>query len=157
MAKAIDVAQYIFNEYKLLSGKTIDEVESVEFQFNMMADFSPELQQIMLADIVEAYNSDESKAELDKLVNDWYTGNEDGIVEDNAEDLSDLQEEEKKLYDEYYDTMITKRNISMADFAEESLNGDKDVFICVGCAHVVGDGGMVDLLRERGYTVTKVG
>ena len=139
------------------SGKTIDEVESVEFQFNMMADFSPELQQIMLADIVEAYNSDESKAELDKLVNDWYTGNEDGIVEDNAEDLSDLQEEEKKLYDEYYDTMITKRNISMADFAEESLNGDKDVFICVGCAHVVGDGGMVDLLSERGYTVTKVG
>lgn len=139
------------------SDKTIDEVESVEFQYNMMAEFSPELQEIMLADTVEAYNSDESKAEIDKLVNDWYTGNEDEIVKDNTEDFQELNDEEKKLYDEYYNEMITKRNISMADYAEQSLGGDKDVFICVGCAHVVGDGGMVDLLRERGYTVTKVG
>ncbi len=139
------------------SNKTIDEVESVEFQYNMMAGFSPELQEIMLADTVEAYNSDETKAEMDKLVNDWYTGNEDEIFKDNTEDLQELKDEEKKLYDEYYNEMITKRNISMADYAEQSLDGDKDVFICVGCAHVVGDGGMVDLLRERGYTVTKVG
>ena len=139
------------------SNKTIDEVESVEFQYDMMAGFSPELQEIMLADTVEAYNSDEAKAEIDKLVNDWYTGNEDEIVEDNSEDLQELKDEEKKLYDEYYNEMITKRNISMADYAEQSLDGDKDVFICVGCAHIVGDGGMVDLLRERGYTVTKVG
>lgn len=31
MAKAIDVAQYIFNEYKLLSGKTIDEMKLHKF------------------------------------------------------------------------------------------------------------------------------
>ena len=139
------------------SGKTIDEVESIESQYNMMAGFSPELQQIMLDDSVEAYYSEDSKAELDKLVNDWYTGNENGIINDNAEDLKELKEDEKKLYDEYIDEMLTKRNIVMADYAEQSLEGDKDVFVCVGCAHVVGDGGMVDLLRERGYKVDKVG
>jgi uncharacterized protein YbaP (TraB family) len=49
--------------------------------------------------------------------------------------------------------MVTQRNISMADFAEEALDSGKEVFICVGAAHVVGPGAMADLLTQRGYTV----
>ena len=43
----------------------------------------------------------------------------------------------------------------MTDYAEKALQTDKDVFICVGAAHIVGDGAIVDLLCERGYEVTK--
>jgi uncharacterized protein YbaP (TraB family) len=44
----------------------------------------------------------------------------------------------------------------MADYAEEAVESGKEVFICVGAAHVVGEGAMADLLEERGYKVELV-
>ena len=44
----------------------------------------------------------------------------------------------------------------MTDFAEDALASGDEVFICVGAAHVVGEGAMADLLAKRGYTVTLV-
>ena len=44
----------------------------------------------------------------------------------------------------------------MTDFAEDALASGKEVFICVGAAHIVGDGAMAQLLAQRGYTVTLV-
>lgn len=41
----------------------------------------------------------------------------------------------------------------MADFAEDAIASGQEVFICVGAAHVVGEGAMADLLAERGYNV----
>lgn len=37
-----------------------------------------------------------------------------------------------------------------------ALNNDQNMFICVGSAHVFGEGGMADLLTQRGYTVEQV-
>jgi uncharacterized protein YbaP (TraB family) len=44
----------------------------------------------------------------------------------------------------------------MADYAEEALKSGKEIFICVGAAHVVGEGAVADLLAQRGYTVELV-
>lgn len=60
------------------------------------------------------------------------------------------------MYVEYNDAMMVQRNLAMADYAEEALASGKEVFICVGAAHVVGEGAMADLLAQRGYTVERI-
>lgn len=137
------------------SKKTIEEIESASAQLGMLADFSEELQLLQLEEIVEGYNSEESKKYLDELVSAWTTGNEEtltAIISEEA-DTEDYTEEELKLLEEYTQKMLVDRNILMADFAEQALKDGDSVFICVGAAHIVGEGAMVDLLRDRGYTV----
>ena len=56
------------------------------------------------------------------------------------------------LTDEQKQTAVNSM-IQMTDFAEKALKDGDSVFICVGTAHIVGEGAMVDLLRDRGYTV----
>lgn len=52
--------------------------------------------------------------------------------------------------------MLIDRNLGMADFVEDALASGDEVFVCVGAAHVVGKDALVELLRERGYTVELV-
>ena len=137
--------------------KPILEVESAMFQYEMLASFSPELQELLLQESVDAYGSEENLEALDSLLTAWCEGDMDSLLEYlNEEPDSDTDPEELKLIEEFNTAMITNRNISMADYAEEILNSNDRVFICVGMAHVLGDGAMVDLLQQRGYTVERI-
>ena len=57
---------------------------------------------------------------------------------------------------EYNKAMLNVRNVGMAEYAVEALESGQEVFICVGAAHVVGNGALVELLTEYGYTVEVV-
>lgn len=134
--------------------KEILEVESIEFQYGMMAGFSMELQAILLESSIEGYDDYKtSKKDLRKLLDAWKQGDEDAIIEILSDEPDELTPDEKILYEEYNEAMVVSRNISMTDYAEKALKSGKEVFICVGAAHVVGDDAMADLLQERGYTV----
>lgn len=139
-------------------GKTILDVESAEFQYSMFAGFSDELQEYMLKSSVEAYNSyaggdNEAADELDELIDLWAAGDEESFVASLYEEYEFESDDEKLLCEEYNKAVITDRNIAMADFAEDAIASGEEVFICVGAAHIVGEGAMADLLAERGYNV----
>lgn len=137
--------------------KPILEVESAKFQYEMLASFSPELQELLLQESVDAYGSEENLEALDSLLTAWCQGDLDALLEYlNEEPDSDTDPEELKLIEEFNTAMIVDRNIAMADYAEEILNSNDRVFICVGMAHILGDGAMVDLLQQRGYTVERI-
>lgn len=135
--------------------KEVLDVESAEFQYNMLAGFSDELQAYLLEESVETYNDpDEVKSELDKMLKIWAKGDEAAFIKLLEEEDDEIEtEEERKLYEEYNNAIILSRNVTMANWAEDALKSGKEVFICVGAAHVVGPNAMVDLLKERGYTV----
>lgn len=136
------------------TGKEILEIESVEFQYNMLGGFPEQLQVLMLEGSVYNYeNPDEAKEQLQALVDAWALGDPEGLYALLSEEGEFESEEERELYALYNDEMIVKRNRNMADYAEEALASGKEVFICVGAAHVVGIGAMADLLQQRGYTV----
>lgn len=64
----------------------------------------------------------------------------------------------EKLGDGYADfeqTIIVKRNHTMVARAEPML-GEGGVFMAVGALHLPGNEGVVQLLRDKGYTVTPV-
>ena len=67
-----------------------------------------------------------------------------------------MTQEEKAVYEKYNQAMVTDRNNSMAQYAENALASGKEVFICVGAAHIVGDGAVADLLSQLGYTVERI-
>lgn len=138
-------------------GKEIQEVESAEFQYTMLANFSPELQAYLLKNTVSYYEDPETyKQDVLELVSLWESGDEAAFAAYLAAEDEELTAEEKSLYEEYNTAMVVERNISMAIFAEEALKSGKEVFICVGAAHVVGEGAMAQLLADRGYTVELV-
>ena len=146
---------YFFLNQAHDENKTIYEVESVEFQMDMLAGFSEDLQIMMLESAIDSYNNmDDYENSLDELADAWARGDGDALVDDG--DYEFESKEEERLYEEYNKAMLVDRNISMADFAENALKSGEEVFIVVGAAHVVGKGGMADLLAKRGYTVEVV-
>lgn len=137
------------------TGKEILEVESVQFQYELLANYSDKLQALLLEDILYAYKEelDIYNEDINELMNMWARGDEEELTEYmNAEPQYETYEE-RMLYEEYNSALVTDRNIDMADFAEEMLKNGKEVFICVGAAHVIGNDAMVELLTQRGYTV----
>ena len=145
--------------------KEILEVESSLFQIKMLTGFSDDLQLMMLGDSVstDAQESWESTWELSEL---WCAGDEAALRErlSNEVDMTDWTEEEiaeyeevKHLVEEYNKAVSFDRNKGMLKKAIEYLESDKVVFYAVGLAHLLDDtNGLVDALREAGYTVELV-
>lgn len=134
-------------------GKQIVDIESADIQYGMLASFSDELQSMLLknSNLNYALPSIYSVS-LNAMMDAWESGDEATLVE-LALAQPELTAEEASIYAEYTDALITQRNIRMADFAEAALNEGRTLLICVGAAHVVGEGGIADLLADRGYTV----
>lgn len=139
------------------SKKVIINIESAEFQYQMMADFDDEVQRLLLESGIDTYeNTTEAAASMKMLMDLWASGDEEAFNTYLNTDDPTMPADEKAAYERYYQAMFTDRNIHMADYAESALRSGKEVFICVGAAHVVGDGAMADLLARRGYTVERV-
>ena len=140
------------------TGKEILDIESAEYQFEMLADYSPELQEYLLKSSLESYDDQDAvKEELGRMLDLWASGDVAAFseyLESEDDDVTD--EEELRLYEEYNDSMIVVRNDNMTDYAEDALRSGKEVFICVGAAHIFGEGGIADQLAGLGYTVEQV-
>lgn len=150
---SLGVDRHLINSAKN-SNKEIIDIESAEFQYKMMASFSKDLQIELLKSSVESYKEkDEVQKELKEMMDLWHKGDEKNFAAMLNEPPEFENDKEKVLYQEYTDAMTVNRNISMAKFAEDALKSGKETFICVGAAHVVGDGAMADLLAKKGYTV----
>ena len=146
-------------------GKEIREIESSMFQLKMLTGFSNDLQMMMLAESLNssARESWEATYELYEL---WCAGDEAALREELSDevDMTDWTEEEiasyektKHLLDEYNKAMSYDRNDGMLKKAIEYLESGDVVFYAVGLAHLLNDvNGLVDTLREAGYTVELV-
>lgn len=137
--------------------KEIVEIESAQIQYKMLADFDEDIQLMMLESAVESYENKEETAEgLAALMDLWASGDERAFAAYLNTPDATVTEDEKALLEEYNRIMVTERNLTMAAYAEEALVSGKDTFICVGAAHVVGEGALADLLARRGYMVTRI-
>lgn len=146
-------------------GKEILEVESSLFQIRMLTGFSNDLQLLMLEDVLED-SPREYWEEVLELYETWCAGDEEVLREmlSDEVDTSEFTEEElaeyeeqKPLLEEYNKAMSYDRNDGMLQKAIEYLESGKTVFYAVGLAHLLNNvNGLVDTLREAGYTVELV-
>jgi len=142
--------------------KPIYEVESGIEQLEMLMGWSDDLQEMMLTSTLET-NLSIYMQQTTGLYELWCAGDEAALREEiNAETNMSLvpKDQQKKLQsllDEYNKAMHTDRNKKMVDKAVSYLESDETVFFAVGLAHLLyEDSGLVDSLREKGYTVELV-
>lgn len=135
------------------AGKQVKGVETLQEQLEAMASMPIEFHVRSLMSTVRYpdYTRDMMETTL-KL----YLRGELGMIlpagtyfapEKDTSDFKDIDEFERRL--------VTVRNHHMADRADTIL-ATGDVFMAVGALHLIGDQGLVELFRQKGYTVTPV-
>ncbi len=135
----------------------VRDVESAEFQYALLASFSDELNLLLIDSTLNGL--DTYGAGVDALYGAWLSGDYDrivGVLNEESGGSGDLTEEQAALLEDYYDQMLARRNLSMSDKAVAWLEAGDQVFFAVGAAHLVDEGGLVELLRAGGYTVEQV-
>lgn len=132
------------------ANKKILEVENIDIQLGVFDNISDELADVMILSYTQADPSEQAKAN-NKLYEQWKHGE---AIEDT--DDEEIPDEYKEDYEKYSKAMLTDRNKGMADKAEEYMNDGKKVFFMVGAAHMYGDDGIIQLLKDRGYTVERL-
>lgn len=149
--KGID--NYFLKEAKK-NKKEILELESPEFQYNLLISFPDELFDMM---IKESITEEELMIEeLKQLYEAWLKGDAKGIAdseEKDEDDLKDLDENILEMLEDYNYKMLTDRNNSMTKKVDDYFKNKKNVFVVVGAAHIVGEDGLANQLQELGYSV----
>lgn len=139
-----------FLERAKKDNKEILELETAEFQYDLLSGFDYETQVYLLKKAINNY--DDAKDNMKKLYELYKRGNK----EDLEKHVFSETEEPNKAIIEYNDKLITKRNKAMADGLLEVFDDGKNVFCTVGLAHIIGENGIADLLEQRGYSVVIV-
>ncbi len=110
------------------------------------------LQQAIRPEVLAATEEDTAA-----LLDAWCSGDEAAIIDLlEAEPDEPLTPEEEAAAEEFGRTLVTDRNAVMIRAADEALRAGKNVFYIVGIAHMLGEDGIVEGLRQLGYTVTQV-
>src|ERR1051326_957680 len=124
-------------------GKEIRGLETVDFQISLFADLTHEEDALFLKSMLEDVNR--FPAVFKDVIDAWKTG--------DAARLDSLLMETTRQYPRIERRFLTDRNKTWLPRIEEYLHGDKDVFMVVGMAHLVGKDGLVALLKKKGLQV----
>lgn len=139
--------------FEALGDRPLLGLETFEEQLGFFDDLSPELQDVMLQDSLRRL--DAVVDEIQTLVSAWKRGDEERLEEMARDGIDALPDLEK-----FYDVMLTDRNQRWMTVFETLLDDPeyarKTIFVGVGALHLVGETGLVHLLRESGYEVEAI-
>ena len=129
--------------------KKVIELESFDFQINLLNSFNEREQELFLLYTIK--ETEAAKTGISEMMTAWRTGN--GTVMENVL-LRNINEfpEGRPIYEK----LIFERNRTMAARIEELLKSGQGCFVVVGAAHLVGDEGIVAILKRKGYRVEQM-
>lgn len=98
--------------------------------------------------------ADQLKDAIEQMRHADGAGDKDLLKYYIQQDLDSLlaMSDESQMPDKFYKALVTDRNIRMADRIAEFIR-KQPTFIAIGALHLPGDGGVIELLRRKGYTV----
>lgn len=130
------------------NGKRMRALESAEEQIRFLSGLSPELQREMLIEAID--ETEAGPALLNQMTRAWEQGDEATL---RALVIDDTRRE----YPELYQTLFVTRNAAWMGPLVRELEGAGVDFVAVGAGHLIGEDGLVALMRARGYAVERVG
>lgn len=136
------VDSYFINLAKT-DNKKIVSLETDEDQLNLLLGYSDEFYIKQIEEIIDDY--EEVKDLSIDLYNAYLESDEKKLQKIIDEDIKYETEEERQ----YIEDIHYNRNINMANNVEEFLKNNDNVFMTVGSAHVIGNNGIIDLLKDR--------
>ena len=146
---AIDNYIYDYAQKK----KNFKEVEGIEFQMKLITELSWDYSETILDNLAnKKMVISSAKKDLDA----YYSGNTQYYEDEQnllLEQLEQLNDKDKEKYEKYWNVLAYNRNIHMKDTLVNSINNGKHDFIGVGCKHLYGKKGIIQLLKDDGYLV----
>lgn len=138
-------------DYYFLSqrNKPVVELETMANQFALFADFSLVEQEFFLTQTLA--DLQRSSGYLMEMADAWSTGDTEQLEKIL---LRPFQQEAKSQ--KLYKKLFSDRNTAMATQVRAFLMEDADVFFVVGAGHMLGDDGIIAILRRSGITVERV-
>jgi uncharacterized protein YbaP (TraB family) len=127
--------------------KNIEGFETIEEQIEMIATMGDGIEDDF---ITHGINEIKIIGEIfEKIIDSWKTGDNDKLI-----DL--LIKEMKEKFPNLYKKMLDDRNIKWLVKLEEYLKTAQTEFVLVGAGHLVGEKGVIEQLKKRGYEVEKL-
>ncbi len=142
----LGIENYFYRKAKD-AGKPTGGLETVRDQLEIFDTLPMKVQEAMLKEsLTITYSKKQEKAFL-HMVKSWHQGN-----------LAGLEElvETMKTYPLFYKNLLVKRNNNWVPQIEEFLTEEQNVLVIVGAAHLVGEDGLLTLLKGKGYDLERV-
>lgn len=132
--------------HAVITNKLINELETIEEQETYIKEYTIEKSHAPIFDI--PYETWKQQSEEFSILNEiiWKISDEIAIEKYAKHGIS--ASFSKKFYDE--------RNIKMAEKIDKILGKEGRHFIAIGSGHVIGNAGVVNLLRSKGWNIEKI-
>lgn len=138
----LGVDRYLATEAKR-RGKPTSGLETLEFQIGLLDQLSKKDQELMLRETVGEL--DLLDQNLNDIVRSWIDG-DDALLAKLL--LAGMME-----YPEVHQKIIVERNRRWLPEIEKLLQQGNGAMVVVGAAHLVGQDGVIEMLRAKGYSV----
>jgi len=139
---------YFINK-ALKDNKEILEIESVEEQMEMLYSLPEKEQDLFL--LYTLVDLDNFKDEIKQIIEAWKKADTDKLAS-----VLNLTLFRYPQFKSLYEKLIYERNEKILNKIEELLKGSKIYFVIVGAGHLVGRGGIIKKLKERGYKINQL-
>lgn len=127
-------------------GKPTAGLETLQEELGSLTTLSSEDQIRMLDQTVDELKS--IRSEMQDITVAWRHG--------DATRLAALLSSEYNDFPSLYKPLVTDRNRHWLPQLEQLLHGNDNALVVVGALHLVGHGGLLELLRHKGYTITQL-
>jgi uncharacterized protein YbaP (TraB family) len=127
-------------------GKPTAGLETLPEQLGGLIALSREDQVRMLDETVDELK--DLKSETREVMDAWRHG--------DAAHLSTLLSTEYNSLPSLYKPLVTDRNLRWMPQVEQLLRSNDNALVVVGALHLVGPGGLLEMLRRKGYRVTQL-
>ena len=129
--------------------KRILELESLDYQINLLSNFNDHDQELFL--LLALKDANTQGQEVKELLQAWTSGDVTGL-----ERIMTKSIDEDKRLSSIYEILIYNRNKNMASKIADFLKMKETYFVIVGAGHLVGNKGIVEILKSRGYRVEQM-
>lgn len=131
------------------AGKPTQGLETADEQIAALDSMTADEQRQMLTEALD--EAGDLAKHLDELHRIWRSGDEQAMYRQSAEDM-------RAKYPQLYQRINVARNLAWLPKVQAMLDGEKsdDTLIVVGSLHLLGDDGLVAMLKAKGYKVERL-
>jgi len=138
------VDSHLFEKAKK-EGKKIEGLETVSYQLGLLDNLSPTTQELFLLQTLEELSILEK--EMEQIIESWSVGRTAGL---------EVLLKSMREFPEVYKALITERNKNWMPHIESYLQQQDTYLIVVGTLHLLGEEGLLSLLKALGYEITQL-
>jgi len=131
--------------------KPILELESSLAQIKLLVGMSPIMQEAFLANALTQSEQGKTASQVNAIVSAWREGDTKKIAA-----LADAASRDGVMSQQINELLLAGRHPAMVDKLEGYLASGDSHFVAVGSLHLVGVGGLVEMLKALGYSVRQL-